>query len=98
MTQNARVDVFDEAGRASLHLAAELGHEDVIKLLLENNAFVNVRNKHGLTPLHIAARKGYDKMVRQLVSNGAVVDSMTLVRSSFFFILLEFFCFGLLTS
>lgn len=29
LEQNARVDVFDESGTAALHLAAELGHEEV---------------------------------------------------------------------
>lgn len=34
-----------QQGTAALHLAAELGHEEVIDILLANNAFVNVRNK-----------------------------------------------------
>lgn len=82
LSQNARVDVFDEMGRASLHLAAELGHEDVIKLLLENNAFVNVRNKLGHTPLHLAAQKGYNNMVKSLVKDGAIVDAMSLTKQT----------------
>ena len=82
LSQNARVDVFDEMGRASLHLAAELGHEDVIKLLLENNAFVNVRNKLGHTPLHLAAQKGYNNMVKSLVNDGAVVDALSLTKQT----------------
>lgn len=82
LAQNARVDVYDEAGRASLHLAAELGHEDVVNLLLENNAFVNVRNKNGLTPLHLAAAKGYINMVRGLVKDGAIVDAMSLIKQT----------------
>ena len=47
LKQNARVDVFDERGRSGLHLAAELGHDAVLDLLLKHNAFVNVRNKSG---------------------------------------------------
>lgn len=82
LKQNARVDVFDESGRASLHLAAELGHEDVVKLLLENNAFVNVRNKNGWTPLHLAGMKGYNNMVKSLVKDGAIVDALSLIKQT----------------
>lgn len=82
LSQNARVDVFDEAGRASLHLAAELGHENVVKLLLENNAFVNVRNKAGLTPLHLAAGKGYNNMVTSLIKDGALIDALSLIKQT----------------
>lgn len=82
LNQNARVDVFDDRGQASLHIAAELGHEEVVEILLESNAFVNVRNKHGMTPLHLAARKGYNKMIRQLVTeHGALLDAFTLVNA-----------------
>ena len=64
-----------------MHIAAELGHEEVVDILLESNAFVNVRNKHGMTPLHLAARKGYNRMIRQLVSeHGALLDAFTLVQ------------------
>lgn len=65
-----------------MHIAAELGHEEVVEILLESNAFVNVRNKHGMTPLHLAARKGYNKMIRQLVTeHGALLDAFTLVST-----------------
>lgn len=61
-------------------MAAELGHEDVCDILLENNAFVNVRNKNGLTPLHLAAKNGFNQLVKDLVSkHGALLDAMTLV-------------------
>ncbi|RWS27838.1 ion channel nompc-like protein [Leptotrombidium deliense] len=83
LTQNARVDVFDERGRAGLHLAAELGHEDVCDILLENNAFVNVRNKGGSTPLHLAAKQGFNSMIKNLVlKHGALLDAMTLNKQT----------------
>ena len=64
-----------------MHIAAELGHEEVVEILLESNAFVNVRNKHGMTPLHLAARRGNNKMIRQLVTeHGALLDALTLVN------------------
>jgi ankyrin repeat protein len=41
------IEMHQQKGRAGLHLAAELGHDDVCDILLEHNAFVNVRNKLG---------------------------------------------------
>lgn len=74
---------FKQRGQAALHIAAELGHEEVVELLLESNAFVNVRNKHGMTPLHLAARKGYNSIIRRLVGDhGALLDAFTLTKQT----------------
>lgn len=73
-----------QRGQAALHIAGELGHEEVVDILLAHNAFVNVRNKHGMTPLHLAARKGFNSIVKQLVLNhGALLDAFTLVTLSY---------------
>lgn len=70
-----------QRGRAGLHLASELGREDVVDILLANNAFVNVRNKAGLTPLHLASKNGFNNMIKRLVSeHGAHLDACTLVQ------------------
>lgn len=50
LNHNARVDVFDENGRTSLHLAAEGGHTEVADLLLTHKAFVNSKTKLGFVP------------------------------------------------
>lgn len=71
---------YNQRGQAALHIAAELGHDDVVDILLDNNAFVNVRNKHGMTPLHLASKKGFNTIVKQLVlEHGALLDAFTLV-------------------
>ena len=63
-----------------MHIAADIGQEEVVDILLESNAFVNARNKHGMTPLHLAAKRGYNTMVRRLVTEqGALLDAFTLV-------------------
>ncbi|XP_075545338.1 no mechanoreceptor potential C [Dermacentor variabilis] len=79
----ARVDTFDETGKAALHLAAEKGHEELADILLSAKAFVNVRSQRGLTPLHLAAEKGYATLVRKLVTeHGAILDALSLNKKT----------------
>ncbi|XP_064482060.1 uncharacterized protein LOC135394918 [Ornithodoros turicata] len=79
----ARVDTFDETGKAALHLAAEKGHEELADILLNAKAFVNVRSQKGLTPLHLAAEKGYSNLVRKLITEyGAIVDPLSLTKKT----------------
>lgn len=47
---NPRRDLF-----TALHYAAEGGHTDLVKLLLENNAKIDAACKIGCMPLHLAA-------------------------------------------
>ncbi|XP_067125162.1 serine/threonine-protein phosphatase 6 regulatory ankyrin repeat subunit B-like [Centruroides vittatus] len=83
LQHGARVDIFDESGKAALHLAAEYGHHEVVDILLQNNAFVNSRSKKGLTPLHLAAKHGYNGIVQHLVADhGAVLDALTLIKKT----------------
>ncbi|CAN7936922.1 unnamed protein product, partial [Ixodes hexagonus] len=79
----ARVDTFDETGKAALHLAAEKGHEELADILLNAKAFVNVRSQKGLTPLHLAAEKGYANLVRNLVAeHKAMLDALSLSKKT----------------
>ena len=51
----------DDPGRTPLHIAAHLGNEKFVKLLLESgNSPAYVRNKEGLSALHIAANTEND--------------------------------------
>lgn len=61
------MDVFDEEGRAALHLAAENDHLDVVDILLQHKAFVNAKNKDGVTAAHVAAERGASDIVELLV-------------------------------
>ena len=76
--KHARVDVYDEAGKASLHIAAENGHLDIVEYLLRNGAFINAKKKMGITPLHLAAIKGWSEIAALLVEKfDATVDTMS---------------------
>ena len=53
-----------------LHLAAENGHFDVCKLILENVVSKNPVAFNGLTPLHSAAKGGHLDIIKLLIDNG----------------------------
>ncbi|XP_050796459.1 serine/threonine-protein phosphatase 6 regulatory ankyrin repeat subunit B-like isoform X2 [Gopherus flavomarginatus] len=81
LQHHARVDVFDEHGKAALHLAAENGHDQIADVLLWHKAFVNAKSKLGLTPLHLSAQNGYNHLVKLLVETHlASIDAMTLTK------------------
>lgn len=56
----------------ALSYAADRGHLEVVKLLLERKAGVNVKDTfYGATPLIWAAQKGHAEVVRALLEHGA---------------------------
>jgi len=63
---------------AALALAAQLGHADVVRFLLDHGENPNRYNPEGLhahaTPLHHAVWFGHDAVVRLLVDRGARLD------------------------
>lgn len=60
----------------ALHLAAELGHAECVRILLSTGAFPNIDVAHqdGLTPLLLAAQNCEVDVCRILCSNGANVN------------------------
>ena len=57
-----------------LYIAAEFGHEAVVRTLMEAGADVNKATDDGVTPLYMAAYKGHEAMVRTLMEAGADVN------------------------
>ena len=55
-------------------LAAENGHEAVMKLL-EKGAELDSEDRRGQTPLSLAAEKGHEAEVKLLLEKGAELDS-----------------------
>ena len=46
-------------GRTPLHYAAEAGHLNVVKYILDRISDKNPKDTEGRTPLHFAARRGH---------------------------------------
>ena len=72
--------VAEEAARPArtkLHVAAQDGNIDVVRMLLGAGADTNIMNKDGRTPLHCAAWGGRTDHVRLLLDAGADINLMS---------------------
>jgi ankyrin repeat protein len=63
------------SGMTPLMIAAQLGADEIIKVLVEAGADVNASDNDKLTALHHAAEAGLPKTVELLLSHGATVDA-----------------------
>lgn len=61
----------DEGGNTALHIAAKLGHEQILRALLLDRAPADVLNYRGVAPLHLAIRGGHLSVVKALLLAGA---------------------------
>jgi ankyrin repeat protein len=71
MEKIADVKTKNAEGLAALHLAAEGGHEVMVRLALENGAEIEAKDNYGRTALFIAAEWGAEANVRLLLEKGA---------------------------
>ncbi|KAK4233622.1 ankyrin repeat domain-containing protein, partial [Achaetomium macrosporum] len=55
--------------------AAERGHEEVVRLLLEKGADCEVKDDNGWTPLSYAAWEGHEEVVRLLLEKGPNLEA-----------------------
>lgn len=62
-------------GRNALHIAAERGHEGVVRVLLERNANIEAKDQYGMTALHCAANRGHHSIVRLLLEHSANIEA-----------------------
>ena len=74
----AVVDAKEKDGVTPLWIAAQQGHLEVMKVLLEKGAVVDAKTNDGFTPLLIAAEYGHLEVVRMLLEKGANPNSEAL--------------------
>ncbi|XP_071109941.1 uncharacterized protein [Haliotis cracherodii] len=65
----------NKLGRSPIHLAAESGSSETVKLLLDKGADVSTQDDDGKTPLHMAAPRGSSETVKLLLDHGADVST-----------------------
>jgi hypothetical protein len=53
--------------RSALHMAAENGHGQTVRLLLEHGLDASLQDQSGRTPLHLGAENGHESVVRVLI-------------------------------
>ena len=62
--------------QGTLHLAAQKGHDHIVRVLLEHKTDCNERDSDGLTPLMHATIGGYDEVAVLLLSHGACIGDV----------------------
>lgn len=68
---SSNTDIADISGRTGLHIAAQMGNQDMAKLLIDAKAQCNIRDKDGLTPLYLAANSGHANLAKLLLKSNA---------------------------
>lgn len=67
------IDVKDRNGRTALSLAAEYGHEGIVKMLLQGGAAIDGDGRGGQTPLSRAATNQHQNIMKILLERGATI-------------------------
>ena len=72
VANRVNLEATDSHGKVALHIAASKGHEQIVKLLLENGAEVGaIHSETKWTSLHMAAIFDHEQIVKLLLSYGA---------------------------
>ena len=67
----ADLSIQNNDGNTALHRAADNGHNEVTKRLIEAKADLNMKNNEGNTALHRAANSGHNEVTTRLIDAGA---------------------------
>lgn len=66
----------------SIHMAAQKGHDKILRLLIEKNPDCNEKDSDGTTPLMLAAVEGHEDVTDTLLRHGAHVAEVDRQRRS----------------
>ena len=53
-------------------MACQVGHKDIVKMLLDKQADVNIQTVTGITPLSISCHQGQEEISELLRQHGAM--------------------------
>ena len=74
VVSKANVESVDKDGKTALHRAAQNGHAEIVRILLEAKAKMEATNGDGRTPLHWAAYWGSTEIVKVLLDAKANLE------------------------
>ncbi|EUC41411.1 hypothetical protein COCMIDRAFT_8874 [Bipolaris oryzae ATCC 44560] len=80
LLRNSIINAGNEFYATALHAASAIGHEAVVKLLLERGAKINIEGAYR-SPLHAASARGHEAVVRLLLERGAKINIEGAYRS-----------------
>ena len=75
LLQSIDVNQPGNQSETALHLAAEQGNVEVVKILLAHQANVHAKNIQGRTPLHLAAYDGKPEIIQLLLDHNASIEA-----------------------
>ncbi|CAH0047285.1 unnamed protein product [Clonostachys solani] len=70
-----QLDAVNDYGWTPINVAADGGHLEVVRLLVEKGADLTIAQTAGWTPIHSAVTGGYDDVVELLVRSGADITT-----------------------
>lgn len=76
------LNVKNRQGYSPLHVYAQHGHEELIRLAIENAAFIHRKDSKGQSALYYAAKADKEAACELLLSLGAEANTLTLEKDS----------------
>lgn len=73
-TEEGSVGGREDSWQGPLHIAAQKGHDQIVRLLLQHTIDCNERDSDGLTPLFYAIKGGFEGIATSLLDSGARID------------------------
>lgn len=86
LAAGANADVPRNDGATPLWIASQMGHDHIVKVLLQNGAYVDAVRNDGATPLFKASHKGHHAVVHELLKYRPSLGVLPVIKlTSFLF-------------